>query len=49
MLTRSQDNMVKISLLTEISKAEYKKTNEQPDTTDMHESESEEPAERKRK
>ena len=49
MLTRSQDNMVKISLLTEISKAEYKKTNEQPDTTDMHESESEEPAERNRK
>ena len=49
MLTRSQDNMVKISLLTEISKDEYKKTNEQPDTTDMHESESEEPAERNRK
>ena len=49
-LTSSQDNMVKIlSLLTEISKSNDNKRDEQPKTTDMSELESEESAEKNRK
>ena len=45
MFTRSQNRMVEVlSLLGEITKLKDKKIDEQPDTTDMPELESEEPA-----
>ena len=49
MLTKNQNNIVKIlSLLREILKPNDKKTDEQPDTTNMSELESEESAEQRR-
>ena len=49
MLTKNQNNIVKIlSLLREILKSNDKKTDEQPDTTNMSELESEESAEQRR-
>ena len=44
MLARNQDKIEILSLLKEIPKSKDKKTDEQPDTTDMPELESEESA-----